>query len=83
MVYHHQLLLAAYLNVIGCGLRVLASFLPKGEFSIALTGQGIAAFAQPLAVFAPTKMSAVWFPEHQRTTANMVASMGINIPYIY
>lgn len=69
------LLLAAYLNVIGCGLRVLASFLERGEFSIALTGQGIAAFAQPLAVFAPTKMSAVWFPEHQRTRANMVASM--------
>ncbi|CAD5119094.1 DgyrCDS7739 [Dimorphilus gyrociliatus] len=69
------LLLAAYLNVLGSGLRVLASFLPKGEFSIAITGQGIAALAQPLAVFAPTKLSALWFSEHQRTRANTVASM--------
>ncbi|CAJ0928786.1 unnamed protein product [Ranitomeya imitator] len=38
-------------------------------------GQSICAVAQPLVLFVPAKLAAVWFPEHQRATANMIASM--------
>uniref|UniRef100_UPI00358E86AE solute carrier family 49 member A3 isoform X3 n=1 Tax=Myxine glutinosa TaxID=7769 RepID=UPI00358E86AE len=44
-------------------------------FPLVMTGQTVAALAQPLLLFAPTKMAAVWFPENQRAIANTIASM--------
>ena len=46
------------------------------RYPVALAGQTVAACAQPLFMFAPTKLAALWFQDSQRATANMVASMG-------
>ncbi|KAM7389365.1 hypothetical protein PAMP_023349 [Pampus punctatissimus] len=40
-----------------------------------MLGQTLGALAQPLIIFTPTKLAALWFPDHQRATANMIASM--------
>ena len=50
-------------------------FLFSAKFPIAMTGQSIAAAAQPLILFSPTKLAAQWFPHNERAFANMLASM--------
>ncbi|XP_061749414.1 solute carrier family 49 member A3-like [Nerophis ophidion] len=47
----------------------------KKASTVVFFGQTLAAVAQPLIIFTPTKMAALWFPDHQRATANMMASM--------
>lgn len=73
-----QLILGAWLNMFGGLVR----FFGKSEeerytipFSAVMVGQTLGAIAQPLIVFAPTKLAALWFPDHQRATANTIASM--------
>lgn len=65
--------------MLGAVLRFLGT-LPgesfKIQYPIVMLGQTLGALAQPLIVFAPTKLAALWFPDHQRATANMIASMG-------
>nr|XP_024659874.1 solute carrier family 49 member A3 isoform X2 [Maylandia zebra] len=72
------LILGAWLNMLGAVLRFLGT-LPgesfKIQYPIVMLGQTLGALAQPLIVFAPTKLAALWFPDHQRATANMIASM--------
>ena len=70
--------MGTWLNVIGAGLRALSAYDVKmmEPYSVALIGQILCACAQPFAMFAPTKAAASWFKENQRTTANMIASMG-------
>ncbi|CAH1782577.1 unnamed protein product [Owenia fusiformis] len=71
------IILGAWLNAIGAIIRVVST-LDIGsniKFPLVLTGQSIAASAQPLLLFAPTKMAALWFSDGQRATANMIASM--------
>ncbi|KAJ6657111.1 hypothetical protein lerEdw1_002857 [Lerista edwardsae] len=71
--------LCAWLNMVGSIIRVfsIVSFLSLGSqnFIYLLLGQSLCAMAQPLICFSPTKLAAVWFPDHQRATANMIASM--------
>ncbi|XP_022050539.1 solute carrier family 49 member A3 [Acanthochromis polyacanthus] len=72
------LILGAWLNMLGALLRYMGTPLYKGftfHYSIVMLGQTLAALAQPLIIFTPTKVAALWFPEHQRATANMIASM--------
>ncbi|XP_042309269.1 solute carrier family 49 member A3 isoform X2 [Sceloporus undulatus] len=73
------ILLCAWLNMIGSIIRIFSvvSFLSLGSLNIVylLIGQCLCAVAQPLIIFSPTKLAALWFPEHQRATANMVGSM--------
>uniref|UniRef100_UPI00358F1A97 solute carrier family 49 member A3 isoform X2 n=1 Tax=Myxine glutinosa TaxID=7769 RepID=UPI00358F1A97 len=52
-------------------------------FPLVMTGQTVAALAQPLLLFAPTKMAAVWFPENQRAIANTIASMGLQSHFLH
>lgn len=72
-------ILCAWLNMVGSVIRIFSiiSFLNLGSlnFVYLLIGQCLCAMAQPLICFAPTKLAAVWFPDHQRATANMIASM--------
>ncbi|TMS36855.1 hypothetical protein L596_003928 [Steinernema carpocapsae] len=71
-------LLGAWVNLLGNLLRVLSSFdfLSKGgKFALVMTGQILAACAQPFIMYLPTKMSALWFPESQRALSNTLASM--------
>uniref|UniRef100_A0ACB8ESD0 Uncharacterized protein n=1 Tax=Sphaerodactylus townsendi TaxID=933632 RepID=A0ACB8ESD0_9SAUR len=72
-------MLCAWLNMVGSIVRVLSivDLLSLSSFNVVylLVGQCLCAMAQPLIVFAPTKLAAVWFPDHQRATANMIASM--------
>ncbi|XP_060093025.1 solute carrier family 49 member A3 [Heteronotia binoei] len=72
-------ILCAWLNMVGSIVRELSviSVLSLGSLNVVylLVGQCLCAVAQPLIVFAPTKLAALWFPDHQRATANMIASM--------
>lgn len=72
----------AWLNLIGCLLRTIAStlslqefFLLKWRFEITLLGQTLAALAQPFNTYLPAKLAAVWFPNSQRVLANTLASL--------
>ncbi|XP_059202858.1 solute carrier family 49 member A3 [Centropristis striata] len=73
------LILGAWLNMFGAVLRFLGPLAPsagiQAQFPLVMFGQTLAALAQPLIIFTPTKLAALWFPDHQRATANMIASM--------
>lgn len=71
-----QLILGSWLNMVGavlrfCGTLYKVSFL----YPLVMLGQTLGALAQPLIIFTPTKQAALWFPDHQRATANMIATM--------
>ncbi|XP_061490954.1 solute carrier family 49 member A3 isoform X2 [Rhineura floridana] len=72
-------ILCAWLNMVGSIVRIFSilSFLSLGSLNVVylLVGQCLCAVAQPLIIFSPTKVAALWFPEHQRATANMIGSM--------
>ncbi|XP_061747533.1 solute carrier family 49 member A3-like [Nerophis ophidion] len=70
------MLLGSWLNMGGAVIRILGCLQPGQIFyGVVFSGQTLAAVAQPLIIFTPTKMAALWFPDHQRATANMMASM--------
>lgn len=48
----------------------------QAPFAFLMGGQSLCALAQTLVIFSPAKLAALWFPEHQRATANMVGTMG-------
>uniref|UniRef100_A0ABM5FRJ0 Solute carrier family 49 member A3 isoform X1 n=1 Tax=Pogona vitticeps TaxID=103695 RepID=A0ABM5FRJ0_9SAUR len=72
-------ILCAWLNVIGSIIRIfsIVDILSLGSlnFVYLLVGQCFCGMAQPLIIFSPTKVAALWFPDHQRATANMIGSM--------
>ncbi|XP_074850119.1 solute carrier family 49 member A3 [Carettochelys insculpta] len=72
-------ILSAWLNMVGSVIRAFSiiSFLNLGSLTYAylFIGQCLCALAQPLVFFCPTKLAALWFPDHQRATANMISSM--------
>ncbi|KFP81766.1 Major facilitator superfamily domain-containing protein 7, partial [Apaloderma vittatum] len=72
-------ILSAWLNMMGSIIRMFSvlKFLSLGSqsFWYLFIGQCLCALAQPLIIFSPTKLAALWFPDHQRATANMIASM--------
>ncbi|XP_044220317.1 solute carrier family 49 member A3 [Thunnus albacares] len=72
------LILGSWLNMFGALLRYLGT-LPGESFTVryivVMSGQTLGALAQPLIIFTPTKLAALWFPDHQRATANTIASM--------
>lgn len=73
-----QLILGSWLNMAGSVVRVVGvlSYLPGYTmFPVVMVGQTLCSLAQPLVIFTPTKLAALWFPEHQRATAHMIASM--------
>lgn len=55
------------------------------RFPIAITGQAVAAFAQPFVMFLPTKLAAYWFADNERAIANTLSSMSnpIGIAVMY
>lgn len=64
--------------MLGALLRFLGTLPParfKLQFPAVMLGQTLGALAQPLIIFTPTKLAALWFPDSQRATANMIASM--------
>ncbi|XP_055977999.1 solute carrier family 49 member A3 [Sorex fumeus] len=69
--------LCAWLNFAGSVLRALPCVVPRTQdpFAFLMTGQSLCALAQTLVIFSPAKLAALWFPEHQRATANMIATM--------
>ncbi|XP_056142611.1 solute carrier family 49 member A3 [Lampris incognitus] len=72
------LVLGSWVNMLGALLRFIGAsgIVPQGtRYLIVMSGQTVCALAQPLVIFAPTKLAALWFPEHQRATANTIASM--------
>ncbi|MEE6511897.1 hypothetical protein FKM82_018748 [Ascaphus truei] len=73
------IILSSWLNMIGSIIRsfsVITFITSRANGIIYLfLGQCFCAVAQPLVLFVPAKLAAVWFPEHQRATANMISSM--------
>nr|XP_033773990.1 solute carrier family 49 member A3 isoform X2 [Geotrypetes seraphini] len=74
-----SVILSSWLNMIGSVIRFLSTvdFIAQGSsrYVCLLIGQCFCAAAQPLVLFSPTKLAALWFPEHQRAIANMISSM--------
>ncbi|XP_023361987.1 solute carrier family 49 member A3 [Sarcophilus harrisii] len=70
-------ILCAWLNTIGSAIRIFPclKILNNYYFTFFMVGQSFCAVAQVLVVFSPAKLAALWFPEHQRATANMIATM--------
>ncbi|XP_070692908.1 solute carrier family 49 member A3 [Pempheris klunzingeri] len=72
------LIVGSWLNMLGALLRFCVVTPFRGFtmlYPIVIVGQTLGALAQPLIIFTPTKLAALWFPDHQRATANMIASM--------
>ncbi|XP_065717295.1 solute carrier family 49 member A3 isoform X2 [Patagioenas fasciata] len=74
-----SVILSSWLNMTGSIIRIFSvlNFLSLGSqnYLYLFIGQCFCALAQPLVIFSPTKLAALWFPDHQRATANMIASM--------
>ncbi|KAM5271280.1 solute carrier family 49 member A3 [Ctenodactylus gundi] len=69
-------ILGAWLNFVGSALRALPCIAKTPRpFAFFMSGQSLCALAQTLVISSPAKLAALWFPEHQRATANMIASM--------
>nr|XP_012638880.2 LOW QUALITY PROTEIN: major facilitator superfamily domain-containing protein 7 [Microcebus murinus] len=70
-------ILGAWLNFAGSVLRTLPCMAigTLHPFTFFMGGQSLCALAQTLVIFSPAKLAALWFPEHQRATANMIATM--------
>ncbi|XP_032062341.1 solute carrier family 49 member A3 isoform X1 [Aythya fuligula] len=72
-------ILSAGLNMTGSIIRTFSvmKFMSLGSqnYWYLFAGQCLCALAQPLVIFSPTKLAALWFPDHQRATANMISSM--------
>ncbi|XP_078004668.1 solute carrier family 49 member A3 isoform X2 [Phascolarctos cinereus] len=70
-------ILCAWLNAIGSVIRLFPCihFMGDYHFLYFMIGQSFCALAQVLVIFSPAKLAALWFPEHQRATANMIATM--------
>ncbi|XP_018535134.1 solute carrier family 49 member A3 [Lates calcarifer] len=72
------LILGSWLNMFGALMRFFGTPPSEGfqiRFVVVMLGQTFGALAQPLIIFTPTKLAALWFPDHQRATANTIASM--------
>ncbi|XP_076005244.1 solute carrier family 49 member A3 isoform X2 [Genypterus blacodes] len=72
------LILGSWLNMLGALFRFFGCLGPSNGFSnyaMVMFGQTLCGVAQPLIFFTPTKLAALWFPDNQRATANMLASM--------
>ncbi|XP_038339494.1 solute carrier family 49 member A3 [Canis lupus baileyi] len=67
----------AWLNFAGSTFRALPSLAIKIEdpFAFLMGGQSLCALVQTMVIFSPAKLAALWFPEHQRVTANMIGTM--------
>lgn len=73
-----QLILGSWLTMVGALVRVcgtLAGETSTLRYAVVMSGQTFGALGQLFIVFTPTKVAAHWFPDHQRATANMAASM--------
>ena len=63
-------------NAIGAWLRYAGAAMPNPHgFAIALTGQFLAALAQPVFTNSPARISAEWFPRSERDLATLGASL--------
>nr|XP_035150305.2 solute carrier family 49 member A3 isoform X3 [Callithrix jacchus] len=70
-------ILGAWLNFAGSVLRIVPCVAAgtRNPFAFLMGGQSLCALAQTLVIFSPAKLAALWFPDHQRATANMLATM--------
>ncbi|XP_045852839.1 solute carrier family 49 member A3 isoform X5 [Meles meles] len=70
-------IVGAWLNFAGSVFRTLPFLFIEIQdpFAFLMAGQSLCALAQTLVIFSPAKLAALWFPEHQRATANMIGTM--------
>lgn len=76
-----QLIIGGILNLVGCIIRYLGSFIESSDSShearlgVILFGQFVAACAQPFFLNVAAKYSAVWFDDSSRTVATMIGTV--------
>uniref|UniRef100_A0A8C9LQ58 Solute carrier family 49 member 3 n=1 Tax=Piliocolobus tephrosceles TaxID=591936 RepID=A0A8C9LQ58_9PRIM len=70
-------ILGAWLNFAGSVLRIMPCVVvgTQNPFAFLMGSQSLCALAQSLVIFSPAKVAALWFPQHQRATANMLATI--------
>ncbi|XP_077606518.1 solute carrier family 49 member A3 isoform X1 [Crocuta crocuta] len=70
-------IVCAWLNFAGSVFRTVPFMIDEIQdpFAFLMGGQSLCALAQTLVIFSPAKLAALWFPEHQRATANMIGTM--------
>ncbi|KAI9303844.1 major facilitator superfamily domain-containing protein [Cunninghamella echinulata] len=73
-----NLLVAAFINVIGCWIRFISNFVPvHSRFWVVMLGQSIASISGPLVTNISTKLAAVWFAPKHRGIANTLTALSI------
>lgn len=83
------LLVATICNMSCATLRIISTAYtgPTERLVLLFVAQVVASFAQPMCLFAPTKLALVWFPDTQRTTATTIAALsnalGVLVGSIY
>lgn len=68
-----------WLNLLSALLRFCSTDLhlaQGGRIYVAMAGQVAGALAQPLAMFSPAKLAALWFPTDQRAVATTLGALG-------
>lgn len=73
-----SIIFSAWLNFIGSGIRIVSAIpevQEEARLPLVFFGSALVALAQPFFLFASTKLAAVWFPDDERATANMIATM--------
>lgn len=73
-----SIITGSWFNFVGAVIRIISA-LPgidqTARVPLVFLGSVLAALAQPFIFFAPTKLSALWFPKNERAKANTVATM--------
>ncbi|KAL2919313.1 hypothetical protein HK105_200956 [Polyrhizophydium stewartii] len=71
-------LIGCLLTVAGAGVRWAGAYAgsPVTRYAAAMVGQALASIAQPFVLNAPSRVTADWFGERERTLANTAISLG-------
>jgi len=62
---------------VGSLLRIVSTIdsLGSGRLAVLFVGQAIIAIGQPFSTYCPAKTAEAWFPEHERTVANLIGTV--------
>ncbi|CAO3632354.1 unnamed protein product [Cunninghamella blakesleeana] len=72
----YNLLVAAFVNMLGCWVRYCSAFVPiHARFWVVLIGQCVASISSSLVTNISTKLAAVWFAPKHRGIANTLTAL--------
>ena len=80
----YTICVGAILNALGGGLKLIGS--GRGDFGLAIAGNGLAGLAQCFILFVPPTLAATWFGEKERGIASAIGMLmnmlGVSLGYI-